>query len=342
MLGQAIFEGQLEGGKMKKRLLAFLCLTWLSSWPAPAWGDFVNLNQQPPTPQASIKILTLNVMQQAAEPRGSRFQRLADFLVTDPVHLLALQELSGGPYDTPPTQDSGADLANLLANAGLSYGYYTEANWGYPPYLVFKVGVLPRYRMLATAAAHTGTPADCPPFDTRRNVVMCGVEIPGFGRINLYSVHIYTPAVETLETQIDNLMQFVEATDAANPAAACIVAGDLNFTSTSNPVAYQKLLDHGFVDSYARAHCAANPAACCGQAGTGGCTFAAPDNPFAEAGAAPSRIDYLLVRGRGLHLRQSKVVFNGVSEDFVSDHSAVLTEISRKSTGPVLELLLVD
>ena len=29
----------------------------------------------------------------------------------------------------PPTQDSGADLANMLATAGLPYGYYTEANW---------------------------------------------------------------------------------------------------------------------------------------------------------------------------------------------------------------------
>ena len=58
---------------------------------------------------------------------------------------------------------------------------------------------------------------------------MCGVDIPGFGRVNLYSVHVYTPSVEGIETQIDNLLQFVNQVDAQNPAVASIVAGDMNF-----------------------------------------------------------------------------------------------------------------
>jgi hypothetical protein len=134
-------------------LLLSLCLV-----PILVLADYQNLTAQPQEPQASIKILTLNVMQRASEARAARFQRIVDFLVTTPVHLLALQELSGGDYDTPPTQDSGADLAKMLATAGLQYGYDTEANWGYPPYLVFKVGILPRYSMIATASASTGTP----------------------------------------------------------------------------------------------------------------------------------------------------------------------------------------
>jgi hypothetical protein len=49
---------------------------------------------------------------------------------------------------TPPTtQDSGADLANMSATAGLQYGYYTAANWGYPLYLVFKVDVLTSFNL---------------------------------------------------------------------------------------------------------------------------------------------------------------------------------------------------
>ena len=193
-----------------------------------ALADFHDLSQQPQESQTIIKILTLNIMQNASEPRVSRFQRIVDFLVTEPVNLLALQELSGGQNDTPPTRDSGADLANMLAAADLHYGYYTEANWGYPPnYLVFKVGVLPRYRMPITAATSIGTPTDGWPFPERKNVVMCGVEVPGFGRVNLYSVHVYSPSTEGVTTQIDNLMQFVNLVDAQNPAVACVVAGDM-------------------------------------------------------------------------------------------------------------------
>jgi endonuclease/exonuclease/phosphatase family metal-dependent hydrolase len=330
-----------------KKIILFSCSLFLLVFlVVPAVADFNNLSNQPPESQVSVKILTLNVMQRASESRTSRFQRIVNFLATEPVHLLALQELSGGSVDSPATQDSGADLANMLAAAGLQYGYYTEANW-YDWYAIqnsfyvyFKVGVLPRYNMLVTAAFSTGTPTDGKPLASRKNVVMCGVDIPGFGRVNLYSVHIYAPAVETAATQIDNLMQFVDATDAQHPAVASIVAGDLNFSISWDPAAYQKLLDHGFIDSYAATHCPTNPADCCGQ-DTSGCTFAVPGNPFSDPGAAPSRIDHLFVRGSGLHLEQSKVLFNGVNEDFVSDHSAVLTEITRTSTVP-LELLLLE
>ena len=322
-------------------LLVFLLVS------IPAFGDFKNLSTQPPEPQVSVKILTLNVMQRASEPRTSRFQRIVDFLATEPVHLLALQELSGGSVDSPATQDSGADLANMLAVAGLQYGYYTEANW-YDWYVLqdafyvyFKVGVLPRYRMLVTAAASTGTPTDGKPLPTRKNVVMGGVDIPGFGRVNLYSVHVYSPAAETTATQIDNLLQFVDSTDAQHPAVASIVAGDLNFSVSWDPAAYQKFLDHGFIDSYAATHCPSSPTNCCGL-DTSGCTHAAPGNPFSDLGAAPSRIDHLFVRGNGLRIKQSRVAFNGVTEDFVSDHSAVLTDIARPSTVPLELLLLAD
>lgn len=305
-----------------------------------AWADFQDPSQEPQGSQVSIKILNLNVMQSASESRASRFQRIVNFLVTEPAHLLAMQELSGGQYDTPPTQDSGADLANMLAAAGLQYGYYTEASWGYPPdYLVFKVGILPRYRMPVTAATTIGTPTDGWVFPERKNVVMCGVDIPGFGRVNLYSVHVYTPSEEGVDTQIDNLMQFVNLVDAQNPAVASIVAGDLNFSIDWAPAAYQKFTNHGFTDSYAVANDPANPQNCCTPANTAGCTFGVPGNPFYST--LPSRIDFIFVRGNGVRVQQSRVIFNGADEDFVSDHCAVLTEISRsRPPAPFLELLL--
>ncbi len=328
---------------MKKIAFWASCLFLLFNCLIPhlVLADFSNLTQQPAESQPSVKILSLNVMQKASEARSSRFQRIVNFLTTTPVHLMALQELSGGPSDDPPTTDSGADLANMLAAVGLQYGYYTEANWGYPPYLVFKVGVLPRYGMLVTAAVSTGTPTDGWIFAERKNVVMSGVYIPGFGRINLYSVHVYGPSKEGVETQIDNLMQFVNQVDAQNPAVASIVAGDMNFSIDSSPVAYRKFIAQGFIDSYAAAQEAADPSTCCTPANTSGCTFGVPGNPFISA-ASPSRIDFIYIRGKGVRVKASKVVFNGTETDFVSDHCAVLTEITRQTIIPPTSLLLED
>ena len=63
----------------------------LGAVAVPVRADFKNPAQQPEESQASIKILTLNVMQNATEARAVRFQKIVDFLKTTPVHLLALQ-----------------------------------------------------------------------------------------------------------------------------------------------------------------------------------------------------------------------------------------------------------
>ena len=60
---------------------------------------------------------------------------------------------------TPHTVDSGIDLAAKLNG---KYGYYTESAFGYiiagVDFLVFKVGVMPRYPM----AYHSATKLDPP------------------------------------------------------------------------------------------------------------------------------------------------------------------------------------
>ena len=71
--------------------------------PLQVLADFNDLTQQPQESQPRINILSLNVMQNASEPRSSRFQRIVNFLSSTPVHLMTLQELSGGPFDDPPT-----------------------------------------------------------------------------------------------------------------------------------------------------------------------------------------------------------------------------------------------
>ena len=90
---------------MKKKipLASGLVLLILCLVPLKVLAHFNNLTQKPQDWQPSVKILSLNVMQRASEARAARFQRIVNFLSTTPVHLLALQELSGGSLTTPLT-----------------------------------------------------------------------------------------------------------------------------------------------------------------------------------------------------------------------------------------------
>ncbi len=276
---------------MKKiRWVISLIVVFLALFPASGKTSYYNIDPQPPEVQTSLKILTLNVMQRDSinDPlisRDTRFQGIADFLQTRNIHALTLQELSGGSWDVPPTTvDSGIDLAQKLALQGQYYGYYTRDAFGYvlpgvPPFLTFKVGVMPKYSMLFTDATRLD-PLEPPginwsdgwDFDGRSNAVACGLDIPGIGRVNLYSVHVYTPTtVAQKETQIHNLIDFIHQVDLSNPARLTILGGDMNFAvSPETQNIYQTILNDGFVDSYMAVN------------SDSGDTFGLPDNPFKD------------------------------------------------------------
>ena len=328
------------------RILAVLLGIILFS-PLPAKADFQNISPQPTAPQSTVRFLTLNVMENSlnqAYSRDTRFNSIVSLASTmaaqgKPITGFLLQELSGGIIGNgtdPPTTDSGADLAAKFAAAGLPQGYYTApmAGWQYPPappLFVWKVGILSPY----TFGAHQSTRLDPPgenytslwpgypvpptEIDGRSNVVMAEFNIPGFGKTDVYSVHIYDPAtLDQKKIQIQNLMSFVNSLDAINHPRATIIGGDMNFAlSLDTADIYQLFLNNGFIDSYPAVN--ADP----------GNTFVGnPPDPLGPPATDPSRIDYLFVRGTDLRITSSEVVFNGSNGDYVSDHFGVLTEIS--------------
>ena len=328
--------------------------------PLPGEADFQNISPQPTAPQSTVRFLTLNVMQDSLNPaysRDTRFNSIVSLASTmaaqgKSIHGFLLQELSGGINVNPPTTDTGADLAGKLAAAGLPQGYYTAPMAGWqldnpppnPPttYFVWKVGILSPY----TFGAHQSTRLDPPgenytsrwtgypippmEFDGRSNVVMAEFNIPGFGKTDVYSVHVYDPTTLAEKIiQIQNLMTFVNSLDAINHPRATIIGGDMNFAqSAGTKDIYQIFLNNGFIDSYAAVN--ADP----------GYTVGSSANPLSQGGD-PARIDYVFVKGKNLKITSSKVVFNGINGDFVSDHFGVLTEIRAVSMpGGVLLLCL--
>lgn len=317
-----------------KSLVAFI-LGILLLVPVPGLASFANPTVPLTGSQSTVRILTLNVMQNSgANDRAARFTTIANYVQAHPVSALALQELSGGTFDTPPnTTDSGADLAAKLNG---KYGYYTESAFARYVFgaqaLSFKVGVMPRYPMEYHSATKLDDPEiiyNDPPysdFPGRANAVACGLNIPGFGRVNLISTHVYTGVAEK-ETQITNLVKFANDVALAHPARATIIAGDMNFAlSPETQSIYNIFLANGFKDSYREVNADA------------GFTYGVAGDPYGTS-TNPARIDFIFVKGNGLQIVSSKVVFDGVNGAFVSDHCGVLTEIRAVSTPPYLLLL---
>ncbi|MEJ2091425.1 MAG: endonuclease/exonuclease/phosphatase family protein [Syntrophobacterales bacterium] len=317
-------------------LLALILATILF-FPSAGLTNFENPTNPLVGSQSTFRILTLNVMQRADTPRAQRFANIVDYLDTQPpVHALALQEFSGGSVDSPAgTEDSGADLAGML---GGKYGYYTESSHRYDYFfglgifwLEFKVGVLSRYAMDYHAATKLDPAglnySDGEEFSGRANVVMCIIDIPGFGSVNLFSTHFYNGPVSELQTQANKLMEFVNQEDQAHPSRATIVSGDMNFVlSTATQGIYDTFLSNGFTDSYREAN--TDP----------GYTFGVSEDPYANTDS-PRRIDYIFVRGDDLEISSSQVVFDGINGDYVSDHFGVLTEITATPLPSSLLLL---
>jgi endonuclease/exonuclease/phosphatase family metal-dependent hydrolase len=315
---------------------------------APAWANVVNLPTQPTARQSTIRILTLNVMQKAlvdgtVVDRAVRFDKIVDYVIKNRVHALALQELSGGTYDVPDTTiDSGADLVAMLGQAGLQYGYYTEASFGHWPEFNFKVGVVPQYKMTFTDSCKLDPPGEnwsiwpeltvFTDFPERSNVVVCGMNIPGFGRVNLYSVHVYSDTtVDQKEIQINNLITFINKVEEQHPSRAAIVGGDMNFSVTleTQPI-YDIFINNNFRDSFIDVNHNINS----------GATFGVAGNPYGTS-TTPERIDYIFIRGKNIKISNSYLVFNGINGDYLSDHFGVLTEIKALPLPPaILQLIL--
>ena len=123
----------------------------------------------------------------------------------------------------------------------------------------------------------------------RANAVACGVNIPGFGAVNLISTHVYTvtdPAYTA--TQITNLVKFANDVALAHPARATIVAGDMNFAlSPATQSIYDIFIANGFKDSYRQANAA-----------DAGFTYGVEGDPYATS-TTPARIDFIFVKGNG-------------------------------------------
>ena len=305
---------------------------------SPAWSAKALCPDVPA--RGYINVLTINLLFSEIEDRELRLKRIANFVAQEtqqgnPIDIILLQEVVGGAIEG--TDNSSLDLKTLLAAKKIPYNFrFTMVN-GLPGILSVGNSILSRCEIKSTLTMTL-------PFESeevfqgldvplKRKVIMVRIDVPGFGRIDVYDTHLCSgcSGSERLQ-QAKVLMKFVQSTEnrisGENPV---ILGGDFNtdLNLPGNPPVYNLVTGNGFVDTYAAFN---GCSACCTPPGdVSGCTFAVPGDPYASdlithQTESPQRIDYIFVKGFNAVLG-SEVPFKGDSL-WVSDHSGVLSRIS--------------
>jgi maltose 6'-phosphate phosphatase len=316
-------NARLPGKKISLQLFAFMVLVSLL---CPLAKQAMAGNE------VELRILTINLLFSEVRQRDERLSIIAEFLEENPVDIVLLQEVVGGVL--AGTANSAFDLRRKLGCLGLDYELsYRMAN-GLPGLLAVGNAILSRYPIEFTVAKTL-------PFESeeifqgievplKRRVIMSRIKIPDFGPVNVYNTHLCAfcnPSERFAQTEV--LVRFILDLERLIPAAnPIILGGDFNIPDEGIPSdpSYALITDAGFIDSYGDANGCSN---CCSEYGFG-CTYAVGDNPYAfnpfthERGETV-RIDYIFLKG-DYEIISSDVVFTG-PQDWVSDHSAVLTKV---------------
>ncbi len=340
---------------MKAKFLALILMMGLVF--TTSGGSF---SQNAAPNKISFKILTINLLFSEIKDRTLRLTRIADYVQstygsssTTPVDVLLLQEVVGGSL--VGTNNSAEDLQTLLANRGLTYYLDFQLEESFPGLFTQGIAILSRYPRVASqftvladveTVTFLGLTVTLP-----RICLMNGIDIPGYGRINVYNTHLCSECdASGRAQQINTLLGFIQGVEQSFPPGDQIVlGGDFNldlYDPTERPN-YQTILNNGFIDTYNAIH---HVGFTCCDPNSGGacCTYALPGNPYAFDPTTgqielPARLDYIFMRGKGMTVLNSEVVFNnGV---WVSDHSGVVSEIELRQGGALtgaLDLLLLD
>jgi maltose 6'-phosphate phosphatase len=273
----------------------------------------------------TIRIMTLNLLFSEVDTREDRLDGIADYINDQGVDIVLLQEVVGGVLSR--TANSALDLKTRLEDDyDLSY---RMAN-GIPGLLTVGNAILSRCPILYTVAKTL-------PFVSeeifegieiplKRRTMMSRVWVPRFGKINVYNNHLCAfCSPEDRWEQAKVAYKFLLTMEALIPGSNPIVlGGDFN---TQDDSALYAAITSQFVESYADANPGFTP--CVDNGFIPSCTFGAFGNPYTDDPQV--RIDYIFVWD--LAVQGSEVVFNtpwmagDPSSGFVSDHSAVVTDV---------------
>jgi len=202
----------------------------------------------------------------------------------------------------------------LKKSSGITYEYFWD--WSHYGWSIWEEGsaILSPHKIVRTESRYISG-SSSKGFWKSRNVVSADIEIPDFGIINAYSIHMgwWDDEHEPFKRQFDNLLQW--QSEQTVDYTATILAGDFNIVSQTEGHRY--ILDQGkLADSYA----IVNPH------GLFDSTIPGRVDGWENGGPRGKRIDYIFTRQQSrLQPIISQRIFSSGSYGAVSDHCGVYT-----------------
>jgi maltose 6'-phosphate phosphatase len=283
-----------------------------------------------------LNILTINVLFKEFDTRDQRLDAMAKFAVGIPVDIIFLQEVIGGAL--LEKGNSARDLQQKLKARGENYNLQTALETGVPELLAFGNAVLSRCEIDSKIVKRLPRATELKfrgkNIKISRNVMKVRLNIPDFGKLNVYNTHLC--AACTFQEQTDQfqvLLDFVKQAESIfSVGEPHILGGDFNIdrfrTNAPESSLYNMIVNNaGFRDGYAENR---NLQELCDDA-------AAPDKHCTvgvselDVGDSGRRVDYIFIKEFGLNaVRESKVVFNPLvvqGQPTVSDHAGVFVSV---------------
>ena len=288
-----------------------------------------------------INILTINLLFSEVDDRNDRLKAVADFAANSDVDILMLQEVVNGVL--VKTDNSAQDLRDILSKKhNLDYNIQTAYEIGLPGLLSVANAVLSRceirYNLVQRLPKTPEIEFKGHIIEVSRNVLLSRLEIPEFGKINVYNTHLCADCedFERVE-QIDVVLKFLKNLEKnTGDDYPTILGGDFNFDRFRNDgkqkFQYERIINTGFIDAYTEYIIVAS-----GGRETLDTLCENDDNPDEHCtvgvselnGQKSRRKDYIFTRGFA-DVLLSKVVFNTLinpEEPTVSDHAGVFVRL---------------
>lgn len=211
--------------------------------------------------RGALNVLTINLLFSEIEMRDDRLRAIAGFAAESEVDVILLQEMVSGAL--VETTNSARDLRNILSGEeGLDYELHTAVEAGVPGVLLSANAVLSRCDIWRREVAFLPPARELNVDDEGglpfpRNVMLSRLDVPDFGRIDVYNTHACADCTaRERDRQIRAILDFIEETGARHPSRPVVFGGDLNLDrlrGAAHERTYRRIVADGFIDGYAEA-----------------------------------------------------------------------------------------
>lgn len=281
-----------------------------------------------------LNVLSINLLFSETKTRDQRLDAIAEFAKVNTVDVILLQEVVGGVL--VKTANSALDLQGKLRSQGGEYDLHTAFEVGLPGILALANAVLSRcdidFKMVKKLPKTAELELEGHVIKLPRNVMMTRLDIPEFGKLNVYNTHLCAKcSADEMNAQLGVLLTFVDDVENFFPQDNPVVlGGDFNIDRLrTDPFEekpfYDRIINANFTDAYAEGRTLGELCNDTDAADTH-CTVGVSS---LDIGDSARRVDYIFVSNVD-NVRESRVVFNSLidpSQPTASDHAGVFISI---------------